>query len=220
MSNHNTTRAANAGTLSTYLGYEVRGLMPIAPRKKLSRNCDWRGRRFGRLLIEKDLGVHKQGNRAWGCLCDCGLRVCVASRNLREGRTRSCGCITSDISGGRNKLPFGHAARNELLGSYKKSAASRGYAFELSPESFFALVSADCAYCGSPPNLFRKPNSQVNGGFMYTGVDRVENDKGYIEGNVVSCCWVCNRAKGQMTTAEFMTWVDRITTFRLLGSAL
>lgn len=214
MESHITTRAANAGKLKFINGYEVRGLVPRPGRKKLARTADYTGQKFGRLSVIEDMGVLDSGNRAWGCICDCGRKVCIPSRGLRNRTTNSCGCINSDASGGRNKLPEGHASRNELLASYRKSATSRGHVFDLPPEVFFELVSANCVYCGGPPDTVRKPNKNVNGGFIYTGVDRVENDKGYLVDNVVSCCWVCNRAKGQLSGAQFSAWLDRVCAFR------
>jgi len=44
------------------------------------------GRRYGLLVVE---GVESQ-DRYW-CRCDCGQRSVVYGRNLRDGRTTSCG---------------------------------------------------------------------------------------------------------------------------------
>lgn len=165
------------------------------------------------MLVNVCLGVDGKGWRFWGCECDCGERVCARSRELARGHTKSCGCLSTEIMlarGGKNKLPEGHASRNELLASYKKSALSRGYEWAISDEHFFNLVSSNCEYCGTGPNLLRKPNKGVNGGFTYTGIDRVNNKKGYEKENVVSCCWDCNRAKGKMGLDDFYLWIDRL----------
>lgn len=199
-------------------GYEIRGRVPTPARRLPYKKADRLGQVFGRLTVERHLGMSDASNRAWGCRCECGRRLVVNARCLLKGQVRSCGCLNSDACGGRNKLPYGHASRNELLASYRKSAASRGHVFDLPEDVFFALVSADCTYCGGAPDTVRKPNKQVNGEFVYSGVDRVENDKGYIAENVVSCCWVCNRAKGRLSSAEFSAWLDRICAFRTRGA--
>ena len=113
--------------------------------------------------------------------------------------------------GGHNKLPSGHASRNELLSSYIKSAKQREIEWGIEKDEFFTLVSSNCVYCGSPPDLVRKPNAGVNGAFVYSGIDRADNTKGYVSGNVFSCCWICNRAKGSLSVAEFHVWIDRLT---------
>lgn len=195
-------------------GYEIRGRVPVPARRALRPGADKTGKVYGRLTVEKMLGMSDATNRAWGCVCECGTRLIVNARCLAKGQVRSCGCINSDACGGRNKLPFGHASRNELLASYKKSAASRGHTWALADPDFFALVSSPCHYCGTPPDSFRKPNKQVNGGFWYSGVDRKDNGRGYEPGNVVSCCWTCNRAKGKLTYAKFTSWIEKLTAFR------
>lgn len=203
-------------------GYELRGRVPVPAQRKARPGADLTGKKFTRLTVEKMLGMSDVANRAWGCRCECGVRLVVNARCLTKSQVRSCGCLNSEVRGQRgapNKLPYGHASRNELFASYKKSATSRGHEFELSLDAFVALVSANCTYCGSPPDLVRRPNKGVNGEFVYTGIDRVQNDIGYVAGNVVSCCWVCNRAKGPMTVAEFARWLDRAASFRANGGA-
>lgn len=66
-----------------------------------------------------------------------------------------------------------------------------------------------CHYCGALPGNVKKTKNTINP-FLYSGIDRVVNTVGYELGNVVPCCAVCNRAKGDMTVAEFAEWVSRI----------
>ena len=202
-----------------YEGYQIRGRVPTPARRRLRPGADKVGKVYGRLTVEKMLGMSDAANRAWGCVCECGTRLIVNARCLAKGQVRSCGCINSDTCGGRNKLPFGHASRNELLASYRKSANSRGHFWGLADSLFFSLVSSPCHYCGIQPDSLRKPNKQVNGGFWYSGVDRMDNAKGYVPDNVVSCCWTCNRAKGKLTYAEFKSWIRRISAFHAKGGA-
>jgi hypothetical protein len=200
-----------------YNGYKFRSKnLPIEPKKKMSSKVDITGQRFGRLLVVECLGIATHGFRWWGCICDCGNKVAVRSRELFHGDTRSCGCLQSESRAhygglaGHNKLSYGHAARNELFSSYKKSARKRGIAWELSAKQFFDIVSLPCAYCGAPPDSVRKPNKGVNGEFIYSGVDRIDNNLGYIAGNVTPCCWICNRAKGTLSLHEFSKWCERL----------
>jgi hypothetical protein len=55
------------------------------------------GQKFGRLkIIERD---GSKDNRAmWRCLCDCGKVVVVSGKLLRNGHTRSCGCLQRDTA--------------------------------------------------------------------------------------------------------------------------
>lgn len=64
------------------------------------RFIDLVGQRFGRLLVESyradDTGPE------WHALCDCGTRTRVNGGDLRGGKTRSCGCLKSEMTTARN----------------------------------------------------------------------------------------------------------------------
>lgn len=198
-------------------GYEVRTKNEIKQtKKKISKKADISGFEFGRLTAISDVGVDKYGYRYWKCDCECGGKVVVGSRELKRGHTKSCGCIQKEHRsslGGKNILPHGEASANELFSSYKKSASSRGRDFLLSKNDFMKIIDKPCVYCGSEKSIERKPNKGVNGGFMYTGIDRVDSSKGYQNGNVVPCCWICNRAKGTLSESEFYEWIKSIVNF-------
>lgn len=56
------------------------------------------GTRFGRLVV---VGRHTAGrnrNSCWLCLCDCGVELPVLGYNLKNGNTKSCGCLQSDFA--------------------------------------------------------------------------------------------------------------------------
>lgn len=48
---------------------------------------------------------------------------------------------------------------------------------------------------------------------MGNGIDRYDSAQGYVSGNVVPCCWPCNRAKGSSITEEFLAHVRKIASF-------
>lgn len=51
------------------------------------------GNRFGKLVvIARDMS-DRHGKARWLCLCDCGNRKIAIGQHLKNGRTRSCGCI-------------------------------------------------------------------------------------------------------------------------------
>lgn len=66
----------------------------------MGRFEDLTGRRFGRLTVlsRGDDYVSPKGyrNTTWNCLCDCGNHVNVRGCNIRNGVSRSCGCIRVD----------------------------------------------------------------------------------------------------------------------------
>lgn len=73
---------------------------------------------------------------------------------------------------------------NVFYHEYKKRAIQRNLAFELTDTQFSSIVIQPCYLCGKETNIIHK-----------NGIDRVDNTKGYIDGNVKSCCWNCNYMK-------------------------
>jgi hypothetical protein len=101
-------------------------------------------------------------------------------------------------------LPRGQTGFNKLLGIYRRNSAKQDRPFRLSVEQFKALTSAPCFYCGFPPTkLCIRMNKNGTPGpewgrYAYNGIDRIDNDAGYVEGNCIPCCELCNRAKNSL----------------------
>lgn len=55
------------------------------------------GKRFGRWLIVGEHGRDKQGKVVWSCRCDCGSESNVVGVNLRNGDSKSCGCLVREM---------------------------------------------------------------------------------------------------------------------------
>ena len=56
------------------------------------------GLRFERLVVVKETQKTKDGHKKWLCVCDCGNQTIVDGRDLRRGKTRSCGCLLHEYS--------------------------------------------------------------------------------------------------------------------------
>jgi len=190
---------------------------------------DRTGQRHGKLVVVRRIGSRpRQGNRAgtskprsavveWLCICDCGNETTATADVLRGGYATSCGCSNREPRPNyrlKNPLPPGRAARNRVLKQYRGAARHRGLAWELAGEEFDELTSKDCTYCGCPPSTVQRGDGRNSGEFVYNGIDRVDNALGYVIGNVVPCCPVCNHAKKDMSHGEFMAWVTRLTAFQ------
>lgn len=174
---------------------------------------DLTNQRFGKLVaisVEDKI----EGRYRWKVQCDCGRKALVRGSDLTFGHITSCGCARSENNVSywtgkkpTNTLPQGTAALNKLYGNYKTSARDRGYTFDLDVNVFHQLTSDTCYYCGREPSQVMGDYGTLNGSYVFNGIDRIDNTQGYIEGNVVTACKVCNRAKQAMTHAEFMEWI-------------
>lgn len=161
---------------------------------------DWTNHRFGRLQVIKFVGLLKRNKRSiyqWECLCDCGNNKVLDIADLKKGSTNSCGCFRKQFQSDVKKLPDGIAAANNLYYSYKiKCGEKRGYDFKLTKGEFLVLTKQNCYYCNKPPSQIKKAK---HSNYIYNGVDRVDNNKGYLIENVVACCKECNSKKSGIT---------------------
>lgn len=166
---------------------------------------DLDGQRFGRLVATDKL--RKKGRVLQRlCICDCGNKTWQVSNHLTSGHTKSCGCLLGEFK----KLAPGRAVRNQILDSYKRGARERGLKWELTDEEFDYYVAQNCHYCNRPPSTTRKAR-RMNGDFTYNGIDRMDNDEGYLPSNIVSCCQICNRAKHSLDMSDFLAWIKDIS---------
>ena len=65
----------------------------IKQKQREEQLKDISGQKFSRLTALEYIG-----NRKWKCLCDCGSISYVYGPSLRNGQTKSCGCIQKEFS--------------------------------------------------------------------------------------------------------------------------
>lgn len=170
---------------------------------------DMIGQKFGRwTVIKRNLPNNKWGESNWLCRCECGTEKIIPGSNLRDGTTKSCGCLKRELLGNRRRLALGLANMRMLIGNYKWNAKERDQSFTLTEEQFKKLTQQDCHYCGAKPN--NVINQEGNfGEYIYNGLDRIDSNKGYVMDNVVPCCKICNSAKSNLTLQEYKSWIKR-----------
>lgn len=96
--------------------------------------------------------------------------------------------------------------------AYINGAKARGYSWELDDDKFYSMIHKPCFYCGAVDvNHLYVPSGYGKGrSIKYNGIDRIDNNLGYIEGNVVPCCPICNRAKRDMEYNEWYDYINRL----------
>jgi hypothetical protein len=191
---------------------------------------DLTGQIFGRLtVLARDL--FKEGT-FFSCLCQCGRIISTSSPNLKRGITKSCGCLSREILLARN---IGNVSSRKYLDPSIRSAEciwEQNYS-DCPFDIFLKLSQLDCNYCGLPAsqsncfNCYISKNDINNGkvslewgqkaSFRYNGLDRIisankEDGYGHAEGNLNSCCWICNRAKRERSVDQFMNHVNNLIT--------
>lgn len=94
---------------------------------------DLTGQRFGRLVAKYPTDKRLCSSVVWHCECDCGKSCDVATVNLRNGSTKSCGCLHREAAKkqiGKNRNPkfkdISGQVFGELTALYPVLDAKRG----------------------------------------------------------------------------------------------
>lgn len=137
-------------------------------------------------------------------VCRCGEQIKAIWSHVKYGKIKSCGCWKQ----GRPAKDDPYVAHRTVYHRYRLSALRRNKEWNLSEQEVFDLVVQDCSYCELPPSTDMKLSAHPD--FRYTGIDRVDNDKGYQKSNVVPCCETCNNSKRTMSLTEWKAWINRV----------
>lgn len=101
---------------------------------------DLSGQKFTKLLVVRKAESRKN-KTFWYCKCDCGNYKEVYANHLKDGLTKSCGCLHKEVV---RKRPYEH-----IYNTIKKAAKETKREIELTYEEFldFTKIKA-CYYCG------------------------------------------------------------------------
>jgi hypothetical protein len=133
------------------------------------------------------VGYAGNGEARWLWECWCGETKIATERSMLKYK-----CAHKRTRARSKNLPKQYDAA--IRGKY---SAYRQRGMTLSIEEFHALVTTPCTYCGLEPET-------------YHGIDRIDSDFGYENGNIVACCWICNRMKNNMSVKEFLDHIEAV----------
>lgn len=186
------------------------------------------GKKYGMLTVlqEGERHISSSGNSylRWLCKCECGKERLVTPTGLKSGIIWSCGCSNFSKPHGNRKTTAQDASFNALWNRNIQAAKRRNHQWSLTKKQFKNLIYSRCHYCNTNPstsyNVYATKNGTYRAGcnkewadkatLFYNGIDRKDNNKGYIDGNVLTCCFICNRAKLTMSYNDFIKWIEKI----------
>lgn len=126
-----------------------------------------------------------------------------------------------------NKVKYRHKLLKERKGIvFSKKDNDRYYDDFITIKEFELLSFKKCFYCDEESSVVWKDISSTRG-VVYevsdltinaNGLDRIDNDKEYQLGNILTCCKECNRMRGTLTQAQFYIRLRKI--FMKLGKKL
>lgn len=101
------------------------------------------------------------------------------------------------------KLEESQSAINTIYYNYRTNANRKYLRFEISKEEFKKLIKQNCFYCNTEPSQKMYSNGQKISMVIYNGIDRIDNNIGYIDSNCVTCCKICNIMKNNLSLEQF-----------------
>ena len=157
----------------------------------MGRPIDLTGERFYRLYVIRQAPnrVYKNGEtkRCWLCQCDCGNTIVVTTQELRNGDTRSCGCLKTELT--KIRLTTHGKNRTHLHNVWK---AMRKRCSNVNNKDYCRYGGRGIKVCDEWQNDFLSfERWAINNGYIEgLTIDRVNNDGNYEPNN---CRWVTHK---------------------------
>ena len=149
---------------------------------------DLTGQRFNRWNVVSFSHVDKKQRSAyWNCICICGTKSVVAARNLKNGDSRSCGCLQKDAVSRAHKIHGQSGGRNERTRVYRIWTCMKYRCTNKNNSNYKYYGDRGITVCKRWVNSF---NSFISDMGMPTSnkhsIERINNNLGYYPSN---CKW-------------------------------
>ncbi|NDD83557.1 hypothetical protein EBZ38_04645 [bacterium] len=204
--------------ISQELGISEACVSQYAKKYGLRRKPEERyiGKRFGILTGKKVVGQDDYSHNMIECVCDCGNTIVIVCHSLTSGNTKSCGCEARK----RGKDHANYRGYENIQQSYWssiiKGADKRNLEMSISVEYAWSLYEKQgkkCAVTGVP--IFF-PQTRKTANKSTASLDRIDNTKGYIEGNVQWVHKKINQIKMDLTIEDFFELCKSVVNYNNL----
>jgi hypothetical protein len=144
----------------------------------MSKIFDLTGKRFGRwAVLARHPRQSRLGEAKWVCRCDCGIERVVCGSSLREGLSKSCGCIRNEMVA---KLKYKHGlCRSRVYWCWKNMKARCFYSRHRACRWYGGRITV----CDRWRHSFEAFYADMGDPPPCMSLDRINNDGNYEPGN-------------------------------------
>lgn len=156
--------------------------------KKIPKEYKMIGKRFSRLIVVEELKSRsKDGDKVYKCHCNCGNYVNVIGKHLRNGNTKSCGCLRNEKL---KSMVTIHGKSNTKI--YAVWCSMKARCYNNTDKYYKSYGDRGIVVCDEWLNDFMNfYNWSMDNGYNHNlSIDRIDVNGNYEPSN---CRWVTNK---------------------------
>jgi hypothetical protein len=177
----------------------------------MGKFIDLSNMRFGRLLALSvaEKAIHGSSVK-WNCICDCGSRIIASGKLLRNGHTKSCGCLVVD---GLKKRCITHGLSQKKVENnrlYRIWCAMKYRCYNKNDRHFQWYGGKGVKVCDEWQDFIPFMKWALSHGYTKElTIDRIDSEKNYTPEN---CQWITreeNSRKSQLGNTRVSDQIEK-----------